>query len=111
MTRSSPWLTALLQMVILQTVVASATPWLDAYQSPLPTPRRSGELTLRGKQPRPIFNGSVVAGGVYSPGELRAPIERDPGKVGMYAYESAPVKERKAKRRRARLGRASVVEA
>lgn len=84
-------MTALLQMVILLTVVASATPWLDAHQSPLPTPRRSGDLTLRGHQPRPIFNGSVVAGGVYSPDELRAAIERDP--VVAHHYRGADLDE------------------
>jgi hypothetical protein len=76
MKRFSPWLTALLQTVILLTVVAWATPWLVA-ESSLPIPRRSGDITLRGFQARPIFNSSVVPGGVYSLGELRAVIARD----------------------------------
>jgi hypothetical protein len=78
MTRLSPWLTALLQTVILLAVVAYAEPWLDAAESPLPTPRRSGDITLRGHQPRPVYNGSVVAGGVYSTAELSAALNRDP---------------------------------
>ena len=77
MKRFSPWLTALLQTVILLAVVTCATPWLDAAERSLPTPRRSGDITLRGFQARPVFNGSVVPGGVYSPDELRAAIERD----------------------------------
>lgn len=77
MKRFSPWVTALLQSVILLTVIASASPWLIAAESSLPTPRHSGDITLRGFAARPIFNGSVVPGGVYSPAELRAAIERD----------------------------------
>ena len=81
-------------MVILLTVVASATPWLDAHENPLPTPRRSADLTLRGHQPRPIFNGSVVAGGVYSPDELRAAIARDP--VVAHHYRGTDLDEMRA---------------
>ena len=86
MTRSHPWLTAVLQLAILLTVVALATPWLDAAVSPLPTPRRSGDVALRGIQARPIFNGSVVPGGVYSLDELRAVIERDPVVAAHYRH-------------------------
>jgi len=78
MTRSFPWLTALLQTVILLSVAAFATPWLVAFEGPLPTPRRSGDITISGHQARPIYNGSVVPGGVYSLDELRAAVERDP---------------------------------
>ena len=78
MRRLSPWLTALLQTVILLMVVAYATPWLNAEESLPSTPRRSDDIALRGHQARPIFNGSVVAGGVYSLGQLRAVIDRDP---------------------------------
>ena len=77
MKRSTPWVTALLQSVILLTVIASASPWLIAAETPLPTPRLTGDITLRGSTARPIFNGSVVPGGVYSPAELRAAIDRD----------------------------------
>jgi hypothetical protein len=77
MKRFGPWVTALLQSVILLTVVAIASPWLIAAEASLPTPRHSGDITLRGFAARPIFNGSVVPGGVYSPAELRAAIERD----------------------------------
>lgn len=77
MRRSAPWLTALLQTVILIAVVACATPWLDAAERSLPIPHRSGDIALRGFQARPIFSGSVVPGGVYSRDELRAAIERD----------------------------------
>ena len=77
MKRFNPWLTARLQMVILLTVIACASPWLIAAETPLPTPRHTGDIALRGSTPRPIFNGSVVPGGVYSPAELRAAIERD----------------------------------
>ena len=78
MRRISPWLTALLQTVILLTVVASAAPWLNAEENPPSIPRRSDDIALRGHQARPVFNGSVVAGGVYSLDELRTVIERDP---------------------------------
>lgn len=78
MRRISPWLTALLQTVILLTAVASAAPWLNAEENPPSIPRRSDDIVLRGHQARPVFNGSVVAGGVYSLDELRAAIERDP---------------------------------
>src|SRR5689334_19569852 len=78
MTRSHPWRTAVLQLAILLAVVAFAAPWPIVDERPLPTPRRSGDISLRGIQARPIFNGSVVAGGVYSPDEVRAAIERDP---------------------------------
>ena len=78
MKRSGPWLTASLQTVILLSVVACATPWLGAAESSLPIPRRSGDITLRGLQARPVYNGSVVRGGVYSADELRAAIHRDP---------------------------------
>jgi hypothetical protein len=77
MKRSNTWLTALLQIAILLSVVAFATPWLVAAESSLPTPRRSGDITLRGLQARPVFNGSVVLGGVYSPDELRRAVDRD----------------------------------
>ena len=78
MRRLSPWLTALLQTVILLTVVASATPWLNAEERFPSIPRRSDDIVLRGLRARPVFNGSVVAGGVYSLDELRAVIDRDP---------------------------------
>ena len=78
MRRLSPWLTALLQTVILLTVVASATPWLNAEERLPSIPRRSDDIVLRGHEARPVFNGSVVAGGVYSLDELRAVIDRDP---------------------------------
>ena len=78
MRRLSPWLTALLQTVILLTVVACATPWLNAEENPPSPPRRSDDIVLRGLQARPVFNGSVVAGGVYSLDELRAVVDRDP---------------------------------
>jgi len=78
MRRLSPWLTALLQTVIMLTVVASATPWLNAAERLPSIPRRSDDIVLRGPQARPVFNGSVVAGGVYSLDELRAVIDRDP---------------------------------
>lgn len=78
MRRPKPWLTALLQLVILIATVASAAPLLDAKESPLPIPRRADDVSLRGRAARPIFNGSVVPGGVYSLEELRAVIERDP---------------------------------
>lgn len=78
MRRSKPWLTALLQLVILIATAASAAPWLDAKDSTLPIPRRSDDVLLRGREARPIFNGSVVPGGVYSLDELRAVIEGDP---------------------------------
>jgi hypothetical protein len=78
MRRLSPWLTALLQTVILLMVVAYATPWLNADESLPSIPRRSDDIALRGRQARPVFNGSVVAGGVYSLDELRAVIDRDP---------------------------------
>jgi hypothetical protein len=77
MKRSNTWLTALLQIAILLSVVAFATPWLVAAESSLPTPRRSGDITLRGLQARPVFNGSVVPGGVYSLDELRRAVDRD----------------------------------
>jgi hypothetical protein len=77
MTRFNPWWTALLQSVILLTVIASASPWLIAAETLLPTPRHTGDIALRGFTPRPVFNGSVIPGGVYSPAELRAAIERD----------------------------------
>jgi len=78
MKRSAPWLTALLQTVILIAVVGYATPWLGADTSSLPTPPRSENVTLRGHPARPVYNGSVVPGGVYSIEELRAAIARDP---------------------------------
>jgi hypothetical protein len=78
MRRLSPWLTALLQTVILLTVVACATPWLNAEENPPSLPRRSDDIVLRGHKARPVFNGSVVAGGVYSLDELRTVIGRDP---------------------------------
>jgi hypothetical protein len=78
MTRSRPWLTALLQILILLAFVAAGSPWLVAEASSLPAPRRAGDVTLHGHPPRPVFSGSVVAGGVYSLAELRAVIARDP---------------------------------
>jgi len=78
MRRSAPWLTALLQTVILIAVVGFATPWLGADTSSLPTPPRSDDLTRSGLKARPVYNGSVVPGGVYSIEELRAAIARDP---------------------------------
>jgi hypothetical protein len=84
MKRFSPWVTALLQTVTLLTVVASATPWLIAADASLPALRHSGDITLRGFTPRPVFNGSVVPGGVYSPAELRAAIERDAAVAAHY---------------------------
>jgi hypothetical protein len=78
MKRSNVWLTALLQTVIMLSVIAGATPWLIAAESSLPTPRHSSDISLRGHQARPVFNGSVVPGGVYSLGELRRAIARDP---------------------------------
>src|SRR5436190_14777716 len=78
MRRSAPWLTASLQTVILIAVVGCATPWLGADTASLPTPRRSGDITLNGLQARPVYSGSVVPGGVYSIDELRAAIARDP---------------------------------
>jgi hypothetical protein len=77
MTRFGPWVTALLQTGILLTAVASASPWLIAADASLPAPRHSRDITLRGFPARPVFNASVVPGGVYSPVELRAAIERD----------------------------------
>jgi hypothetical protein len=78
MRRSAPWLTTLLQTAILIAVVGCATPWLGADTSSLPTPRRSHDITLNGRQARPIYSGSVVPGGVYTIEELRAAIARDP---------------------------------
>ena len=78
MRQSKPWLTALLQLVILIATVASAAPLLDAKESTPPLPRRSDDVLLHGREARPIFNGSVVPGGVYSLEELRAVIARDP---------------------------------
>jgi hypothetical protein len=78
MKRSSVWLTALLQISVLLSVIAFATPWLVAAEGPLPTPRHPGDITLRGQQTRPVYNGSVVPGGVYSLDELRHAIDRDP---------------------------------
>jgi hypothetical protein len=80
MTRSRPWLTALLQTALLLSAIAFATPWLKAEEGslPIPLPRRSGDVSLRGHDARPVYNGSVVPGGVYSLDELRAAIERDP---------------------------------
>jgi len=78
MRRSAPWLTALLQTVILIAVVGFATPWLGADTSSLPTPPRSDDLTRSGLKARPVYNGSVVPGGVYSIEELRTAIARDP---------------------------------
>jgi len=86
MRRSAPWLTALLQTVILFAVVGFATPWLDADQTSLPIPRRSGDITLNGPQPRPLYSGSVVPGGVYSIDELRAAIARDPIVAAHYGH-------------------------
>jgi hypothetical protein len=77
MKRFSPWLTALLQSVMLLAAIAYASPWLIAAECSLPSPRRSEDITLRGFQARPVFNGSVVPGGVYSGDELRAAIGRD----------------------------------
>jgi len=84
MTRSRPWLTALLQMLILMAFVAAGSPWLNAEEPSPPFPRRSDDVVLRGLQPRPVFNGSVVAGGVYSLDELRAVIDRDPVAAAHY---------------------------
>jgi hypothetical protein len=64
--------------VILLSVMAGASPWLDADELSLPTPRRSHDVTLSGHDARPIYNGSVVPGGVYSLDELRTVIARDP---------------------------------
>jgi hypothetical protein len=85
MKRSNVWLTALLQSAILVTVVVVATPWLIAADLSLPTPRHAVDITLRGQQVRPIFNGSVVPGGVYSLEELRRAIDRDPVVARHYA--------------------------
>jgi hypothetical protein len=84
MTRLGPWVTALLQTVILLTVFVSASPWLIAADASLPAPRHAGDITLRGLPARPIFNGSVVPGGVYSPAELRSAIERDAAVAAHY---------------------------
>ena len=78
MTRSRPWLTAVLQMLILMAFVAAGSPWLKAEENTPSLPRRSDDIVLRGRQARPVFSGSVVAGGVYSLDELRAVIARDP---------------------------------
>jgi hypothetical protein len=87
MTRSRPWLTAVLQALILMAFVAAGSPWLNAEENTPSLPRRSDDIVLRGRQARPVFNSSVVAGGVYSLGELRAVIARDPV-VGAH-YRSA----------------------
>jgi hypothetical protein len=78
MRRLSPWLTALLQLAVLLSVVARASPWLIASDSPRPSPRHTGDIALRGYQPRPIYNGSVIPGGAYSLDELRRALARDP---------------------------------
>jgi hypothetical protein len=78
MRRSAPWLTALLQTTILLAAVTYAAPWQTVSTNSLPTPRRAGDVTLTGRQARPVFNGSVVPGGVYTLGELRVAIARDP---------------------------------
>jgi hypothetical protein len=78
MTRSRPWLTAWLQTALLLSAIAFAMPWLKAEESSLPIPRRADDVSLRGHEARPVYNGSVVPGGVYSLDELRAAIERDP---------------------------------
>ena len=94
MKRSAPWLTALLQTVILLAVIGCATPWLVAAERFLPTPRRSGDITLNGHQARPVYNGSVVPGGVYSIDELRAAIARDP--IVAAHYHDADVAQMRA---------------
>jgi hypothetical protein len=78
MRRSAPWLTALLQTTILLAAVTYAAPWQTVSTNSLPILRRAGDVTLTGRQARPVFNGSIVPGGVYTLGELRAAIARDP---------------------------------
>jgi hypothetical protein len=78
MSRFAPWRTALLQTTILLAAVLYAAPWQAASSSLLPVPRRAGDMTLTGHQPRPVFSLSVVPGGVYTLAELRTVIARDP---------------------------------
>lgn len=78
MKRSARWLTALLQTAMLLAAITYAAPWQAASTSSLPIPRRAGDVMLAGRQARPVFNGSVVPGGVYTLDELRAVMARDP---------------------------------
>jgi hypothetical protein len=94
MRRLIPWLTAALQLTILFAVVACATPWLEAREASLPTPRRLNDVALTAKRIRPIYNASVIPGGVYSVDELRAAIEHDP--VVASHYDRAALGEMRA---------------
>jgi hypothetical protein len=94
MRRLIPWLTAALQLTILFAAVAFATPWLEACEASLPTPRRLADVALAAKRIRPIYNASVIPGGVYSVDELRAAIEHDP--VVASHYDRAVLGEMRA---------------
>ena len=73
--------------------VAVASPWLEAREARSPRLAVPPTVALAGIN-RPIFNGSVVAGGVDSADELRAAIERDP--VVAHHYRGADLDEMRA---------------
>ena len=92
MKRSNPWITAALQSILLLSTVAAASPWLEAREASLPTPRRPAAVALAARRPaRPIYNGSVVPGGVYSADELRRAMQHD--RVVASHYRDAAVAE------------------
>ena len=76
--RLNSWVTAAFQSILLLSTVAFASPWLEAGEASLPTPRRSADVALASSPARPIYNRSVVPGGVYSADELRHAMQRDP---------------------------------
>lgn len=94
MTRLGPWRTAGFQLVLLVSTVACATLWREVTETPLPTPVRPADVAFAASAARPIYNGSVIPGGAYSPDELRAAMDRDP--VVAAHYRRAAVGEMRA---------------
>src|SRR5688572_4709270 len=96
MTRPARWRTAVFQLVLLFSTVVFAAAWRDIVETPIPDPAppRTTDLAFATNAARPIYGGSVIPGGAYSPDELRAAMDRDP--VVAAHYRRAAVGEMRA---------------